>query len=74
MILTPDTSTGDLAELLRGMMFESSLRFAEIAEHVGCSRQTVSNIARGEGLDSAIRLLRVLDALGWRMCLERKDL
>ncbi len=61
-----------LGTALRDARKQAGLSQTSLAEHLGTTRQLISRMERGDVSDQLLLMLRILDRLQMRLCLERR--
>jgi transcriptional regulator with XRE-family HTH domain len=57
---------------MRDARKQAGLSQANLAEHLGTTRQLISRLEQGDVSDQLLLILRILDRLQIRLCLERR--
>lgn len=61
-----------LGTAMRDARKQAGLSQTSLAEHLGTTRQLISRLERGDVSDQLLLMLRILDRLQIRLCLERR--
>jgi y4mF family transcriptional regulator len=69
----PITSIRDMAATVRGRRHDLGLSQADIARRAGVSRQWVSEFESGKPTAELRLVIRLLDAMGLRLCVDERE-
>ena len=61
-----------LGTAIRDARKQAGLSQTSLAEHLGTTRQLISRLERGDVSDQLLLMLRILNRLQIRLCLERR--